>query len=125
MGKVLRTIRSDMLPIGWRQHFVTLALITRLVDANGRPLKLLGMVVIRLRLDNSHFHVTFIVTKHLVTTMIIGNEFPDGHDHAIRCMECIVESTRLTERILGSNKPKRRILMLISLNGPTTHPWIH
>lgn len=45
-------IRSDVLPIGWRKHLVTSAHVPRLEDANGRPLHLLGVVLLRFRLDN-------------------------------------------------------------------------
>lgn len=50
---------------------VTSAHIARLGDANGRTMKLLYVVVIRLRLGNTHFRVPYIVTKDLDASMII------------------------------------------------------
>lgn len=76
-------IRSDVLPIGWEQNLVTSAKIPGLGDSNGRPIQLLGAIVLHLRLDNSHFQVPFIVTKHLAASMIIGTEFLDRHVRAI------------------------------------------
>lgn len=60
-GAGLNLIRSDVLPIFWRQKLDTEAHILRLRAPNGRPLHLLGIVVIRLRLGNSHLQVSFIV----------------------------------------------------------------
>lgn len=100
----LNLIRPDILPIGWRQNLVILAHLLRLGDANGRPPQLLGVVILRLWLDNSHFRVLFIVTKHLAASMIVGTEFPDRHGHAIHCIEGNVETTRGTVPILARNK---------------------
>lgn len=97
-------IRSDFFSIGWRHNLVTLAHIPRLGDAKSRPMQLLSVVVLRLRLGNSHFRAPFIVTNHLAASMIIGTKFLDRHVHEIRCMEGIVEKTPGTVRILSSNK---------------------
>lgn len=77
-------IRSDVLPIGCRQNLVTSAHLPRLGDANGRPLQLQGVVILRLRLGNSHFRVPFVVATRLAASMIIGTDFLDRNVRAIR-----------------------------------------
>lgn len=96
-------IRSGILPLGWRCNLFISAHLHRLGDAKGRLLQLLGMVVIRLRLGDSHFRVPFILSKHLAESMIIGTEFLERHFLAIRCMAGIVETTWGTVCILGRN----------------------
>lgn len=102
-------VRSDMLLTSWRQNIVPLAHLPRLGDANGRAIKLLGIVVLRFRLGNSHFCTSFIITKHLTTTMIlslvIGTEFLDRHVSAIRCMEGAFETIGGTVRTFCQNRP--------------------
>lgn len=99
-----RFIRSDVLPIGWRQNLVTSVHLPGLGDAKSRPLQLLVSVFVRLRLGNSHFRVSFIVMKHLAASMIFGIDFLDSHVRAISCMEVIVEMTPGTVCILHRNK---------------------
>lgn len=97
-------VRSDLLPIGWRQNLVTLAHLPMLCYGNGTPLQLLGVVLLRLRLGNYHSRAPFIVAKNLVASMIICTEFLDSDVRVIRCMEGIDETTRGTVHILGRDK---------------------
>lgn len=93
-----------MLPSDWRKNIVTLAQLPRLSDAIRRPLQLVGMVILRIRRGNPHFHAHFIITKHVDATMIIGIESLDCHGREMRCLQRPVEKTRGTVRILGRNK---------------------
>lgn len=99
-------IRSGVLSICWRHNLIPSDHLSRLGDANGRLILLLGIVVLRLRLGNSYLHAPLMFTKHLATTMIIGTEFLNRHGRAISCMEGVVETTRETVRILGRHRHK-------------------
>lgn len=68
-------IPIDVYPIGWQKTLVPLAHLSRLGDANDIQLQLMGVVVLPLRLENRHFRVPFIGTKHLAASMIIGTKF--------------------------------------------------
>lgn len=48
-------VRNDMLPLGWLHALDTHIPLHKLDNANGRPLKLLGAIRLRLRLGNIHF----------------------------------------------------------------------
>lgn len=60
-------------------------------DAKARPVHLLGVFILRILLGKYHIMVSFIVTKHLAASMIVGTEFLNRHIRAIRCVEVIVE----------------------------------
>lgn len=74
------------------------------LDANGRPLKLLGVVRLRLRLCNAYLCVLFIVAPTLDAALIIETSFLDSNVKAIRFMEGVVETYRGSIRIFGPNK---------------------
>lgn len=90
-GAVL--IQADVIQIGCWQHLVTSEHISRLWDANGIPLHLLGIVLLRLRLCNSHFRMSFISAKQLPSSMIIVTEVSNHHVREIRCKEVLIEIT--------------------------------
>lgn len=69
--------RSHVLPIIWGQNVIISAPFPHLGDDMDRPLQLLGIVILRLRIFNSHFRGSFIVPEHPVASMLIGTEFLD------------------------------------------------
>ena len=64
--------------------------VPRLGYANGRPLRLLGVALIRARFGNSVFHMTFFVAESLAVDVIIGTLFMNQHVDAIECRrQCV------------------------------------
>ena len=54
-------------------------------DANGRPLSLLGEIVLRIRFGNTTYRVPFIVADNLAAEVIVGTRFMNRYDDAIEC----------------------------------------
>ena len=83
-------IRKSALFDGWERYLVRNEIVPRLGDANGRPLRLLGVVLIRARFGNSLFHMSFVVADSLAVDVIIGTRFMNQHVDAIECRrQCV------------------------------------
>lgn len=76
----------------------------KLGDANGKHLKLLAAIRLRLRIGKAHFRVPFFVAPTLAAPLIIGTSFLDSKVKAIRCMKCLVQTSCGSIRILVRNK---------------------
>ena len=86
--------RKSALFDGWERYFVRNATVPRLGDANGGPLRLLGVALIRARFGNSLFHMPFVVADSLALEVIIGTRFMNQHVDAIECRRKCVKLHR-------------------------------
>lgn len=77
-------VLQDMLPVGWRQDLDTQLPLPKLFDTNGRPLKLLDAIRLKLHLGNIHFQFLFFVAPSLAAPLIICTSFLDSTVKAIR-----------------------------------------
>ena len=75
---------------GWERYLVKNETVPRLCDANGRPLRLRGVMFIRARIGNSLYHHPFIIAESLAVDVIIGTRFMNQHVDSIECRrQCI------------------------------------
>ena len=58
-----------------------------LADANGRPLKLRGVIALRVHLGRHPYLVTFFVLDHLACNKLLGTGFLNRHVRGILCVE--------------------------------------
>ena len=84
-GPGLSLIRKSAPFDGWERYLVRNDPVPRLGDANGRPLRLLGVALIRARFGNSMFHLLFVVADSVAVDAIIGTRFMNQHVDAIEC----------------------------------------
>ena len=78
--------------------------VPRLGDANGPPLRLLGVALIRVRFGKSLFHIPFVVADSLTVDVIIGTRFMNQHVDAIECgRQCVKLHRGYFLPILASN----------------------
>ena len=70
-GSGPKLIQKSALFDGWERYLVRIETVPRLCDANGRPLRLLGVALIRARFGNSFFHMPFVVDDSLAADVII------------------------------------------------------
>ena len=61
----MNIVRRDALTDGWETFLTKDAVLPTLGDASGRPLRLLGEVVLRIRFGNTTYRVPFIVAEKL------------------------------------------------------------
>ena len=87
-------IRKSALFDGWELYLVRNETVPRLGDANGRPLRLLGVALIRARFGNSLFHMPFVVADSLAVDVIIGTRFMNQHVDANECRRKCVKLHR-------------------------------
>ena len=85
-GAGMNVIRRDALPDGWEISLVTNAEPPALGDANGRPLKIGGVVRLFVRLGNTFFQTTFVVVERLAVEVILGTSFMNRNIKSIECM---------------------------------------
>ena len=83
-------IRKSALIDGWERYLVRYEVVPRLGYANGRPLRLLGVALIRARFGNSLFHMPFYVADSLAVDVIIETFFMNQHVDGIECRrQCV------------------------------------
>ena len=68
-------IRRSDLPQGWGDEWFHDQDLPSLGDANGNSLKLMGKIVLRVRLGSATYRVLFVVAEHLAVSVIIGTSF--------------------------------------------------
>ena len=89
-GSGANLIRKSALFDGWEPYLVRNETVLQLGDANRRPLRLLGVALIRARFGNSLFHKPFVVADSLAVDVIIGTLFMNQHIDAIECQrQCV------------------------------------
>ena len=83
-------IRRSALFDGWERFLVRNEAVPRLCDANGRPLRHVAVVLIRVCFGNSMLHLPFVVSDSLAVDVIIGTRFMNHHVDAIECRrQCV------------------------------------
>ena len=70
-GSDMNITRRDALTDGWETSLTKDALLPTLGDANGRPLRLLGEIFLRMRFGNTTYRVPFIVAEKLAVEFIV------------------------------------------------------
>ena len=68
-------IRRSALPQGWEDSLLQDQDLPALGDANGNPLKLMGKILLRVRLGSATYRVLFVVAEHLAVSVIIVTSF--------------------------------------------------
>ena len=97
-------IRRSALPQGWEDSLLQDQDLPAFGDANGNPLKLMGKIVLRVRLGSATYRVLFVVAEHLAVSMIIGTSFMNRNVKGIMCMDQWIYLTRSKVPILRSIK---------------------
>ena len=88
----MNIVRQDALTDGWQTRVTRDTVLSTLGDANGRPLRLLGEIVLRIRFENTAYRVPFIVADKLAVEVIVGTCFMNRYVDAI---ECRIQTIRL------------------------------
>ena len=96
-GQIL--IRKSALFVYWERYLVQNETIPRLRDANGRPLRFLGVVLIRARFGDSMLNLPFVVADSRSVDITIGTRFMNNiltpssaEDNAFSCAAVAVAS---------------------------------
>ena len=84
-GSGMNIVRRDALTAGWETLLTRDAVLPTLGDANGRPLRLLGKIILRMRFGNTTYRVPFIVAEKLAIEFIAGICFMNRYVIAIAC----------------------------------------
>ena len=108
-GCVPNVIRRSALPQGWENSLLKDQDFPALGDANGNPLKLMGKIVLRVRLGSATYLVLFVVAEHLAVSVIIGTSFMNRNVKGIMCMEQWIYLTRSKVPILAQHQGLRQV----------------
>ena len=81
----MNIVKRDALFYGWEKLIDRNATTPRLGEANGRPLRLLGEITLRIRFRNTTYRVAFIVADKLAVTVITGTRYVNRYVDAIEC----------------------------------------
>ena len=84
-GSGMNIVRQDTLTNGWQTWLTKDTVIPTLGDADGRPLSLLGEIVLRIRFGNTTYRVPFIVPDKFAVEVIVGTRFMNRYVGAIEC----------------------------------------
>ena len=84
-GSGMNIVRRDTVTDGWETLLTKEAVLPTLGDANRRPLRFLGEIVLRLRFGNTTYRVPFIVAEKLGVEVIVGTRFMNRYVTAIVC----------------------------------------
>ena len=68
----MNIVRQDALTGGWQKWLTKHTVLPTLRDAIGRPLRLLGEIVLRIRIGNKTYRVPFIVADKLAVELSVG-----------------------------------------------------
>ena len=97
-------IRESALFDDWKRYMVRNEAVPRLGDANGRPLRLLGVALIRARFADTLFHMPFVVADSFAVDVIIGTRFMNQRVDAIECRrQCVKIHRDCVLQILARN----------------------
>ena len=84
-GSGMNIVKRDALFDGWEKLLDKDATMPRIGDANGRPLRLLGEIKLRIRFGNTTYRLPFIVAYKLAVNVIIRKRFMNRYVDAIEC----------------------------------------
>ena len=93
-GSERNIVRQDALTDGWQTWLTKDTVLPTLGDANGRPLRLLGEILLRIRIGNTTYRVPFIVADKLAAEVIVGTLFMNRYVDAIECRNQTIRINR-------------------------------
>ena len=105
-GSGMNIVRQDALTDGWQTWLTKDAVLPTLGDANGRPLRLLGEIVLSIRFGNTTYRVPFIVADKLA--VIVGTRFMNRYVDAIECRNQTIRLNRGGTIVILSRHDSRR-----------------
>ena len=106
-GSGYNVVRLRDLPQGWENYRIPDASVPALGDANGKRLRLLGQVVLRVRFGSAMYRVSFLVAERLAVSAIIGTAFMNCHVRGIMCMDGNIKLTRATISIVSRHHGRK------------------
>ena len=77
-------------------------------DANGNTLKLIGKIVLRVRLGSATYRVLFVVAEHLAVSVIVGTSFMNRNVKGIMRMDQWIYLTGSKVPILAQHQGLRQ-----------------
>ena len=86
-GSGFNLIRSSILTKNMTDHVDTNFTDPALADANGHPLRIEGVILLRIRLGNAMFPVRFYVCSGLAVEVLLGTAFTNKYVKAIWCID--------------------------------------
>ena len=107
-GCVPNVIRRRDLPQGW-DGLLQDQNLPLLGDGNRNPLKLMGKIVLRVRLGSATYRVLFVVAEQSAVSVIIGTSFMNRNVKGIMCMDQWVHLTRCKVPILTQRQCIRQV----------------
>ena len=81
----MKILRQYSLTYGWQTWLTKGAVLPTFGDANGRPVRIFGEIILLIRFGNKIFRVPFIVADKLVVEFIVGTRFMNRYVDAIEC----------------------------------------
>ena len=93
-GSGMNIVRQDALTDGWQTWLTKDTVLPTLGDANGRPFRLLGEIVLRIRFGNTTYRVPFIVADKLAVEVIVVTRFMNRYVDAIECRNQTIRLNR-------------------------------
>ena len=93
-GFGINIVRQDALTDGWQTWLTKDTVLPTLGEANGRPLRLLGEIVLRIRFWNTKYRVPFIFLDKLALEFIVGTRFMNRYVDAIECLNQTIRLKR-------------------------------
>ena len=107
-GSGPNVIHHSDLPQEWEEGLLQDKNLPLLGDGNGNPLKLMGKILLRVRLGSATYLVLFVVAEHLAVSVIIGTSFMNRNVKGIRCMDEWIYLTRSKVPILAHRQGLRQ-----------------
>ena len=93
-GSGMNIVRQDALTDGWQTWLTKDAVLPTLGDTNGRPLSVLGEIVLRIRFENTTYRVPFIFADKLAVEVIVWTRFMNRYVDAIECRNQMIRLNR-------------------------------
>ena len=107
-GSGMNIVRQDALTDGCQTWLTKDTVLPTLGDANGRTLRLLGEIVLRIRFGNTAYRVPFNVAEKLAVEVIVGTRFMNRYVDSIECRNQTIRLTRGGTILIFSRHGARR-----------------
>ena len=93
-GSGMKIVKRDACFDGWEKLRDRDATIPQVGDTNGRPLRILGEITLRIRYGNTTYPLPFVVADKLSLNIIIGTRFMNRYVDAIKCRKQMIRIFR-------------------------------
>ena len=93
-GSEMNIVKRDALTDGWQTWLTKDTVLPTLGEDNGRPLRLLREIVLRIRFGNTTYRVPFLVADKLAVEVIVGTRFMNRYVDAIECRKQTIRLNR-------------------------------